>query len=277
MAVLAGAALVLDIAPVLAAAMAPVLLWSRARHGSRARRRDELAPWPGGTMRYLGLTAVDKLRDKQCSRLSIIRAAGTNSKLFYIRVNSRKRKIFIQNLQYNGTMMYTQQEKEQVVFEHFGNLFCNTGSISHTLNWEILNINPENLSHLEDVFSADEVKAAINDLPSDKAPGPDGYIGVFYKSAWEIIKHDIMAAVNFFYNQHDQHLKSVNAAHIELHKHKQSSLFFKLDIAKAFDLVRWDYLQEILQRLGFGPRWRAWVTALLNSGSSAASVNGVRE
>jgi hypothetical protein len=32
----------------------------------------------------------------------------------------------------------------------------------------------------------------------------------------------------------------------ELHIAKHPALFFKLDIAKAFDLVRWDYLQEVL-------------------------------
>jgi hypothetical protein len=55
----------------------------------------------------------------------------------------------------------------------------------HTLNWDILDIIPQNLSHLEDEFSVDEVRAAINDMPSDKAPGPDGYIGIFYKTTWD--------------------------------------------------------------------------------------------
>ena len=32
-------------------------------------------------------------------------------------------------------------------------------------------------------------------------------------------------------------------------------LFMKLDIAKAFDNVRWEYMLEIMERLGFGQRW----------------------
>jgi hypothetical protein len=48
--------------------------------------------------RYLGLIAVDKLRAKQCSRLSVVRAAGTNSKLFLLRVSARRRENFIQDL-----------------------------------------------------------------------------------------------------------------------------------------------------------------------------------
>jgi hypothetical protein len=33
-------------------------------------------------------------------------------------------------------------------------------------------------------------------LPSDKAPGPDGYTGRFYKVCWPIIKRDVMAVIS---------------------------------------------------------------------------------
>jgi hypothetical protein len=39
-----------------------------------------------------------------------------------------------------------------------------------------------------------------------------------------------------------------------LHRSKQPALFLKLDIAKAFDTVRWDFLMEVLVQFGFGPR-----------------------
>jgi hypothetical protein len=32
-------------------------------------------------------------------------------------------------------------------------------------------------------------------MPSDRAPGPDGFTGAFYQSAWPIIKHDILAGL----------------------------------------------------------------------------------
>jgi hypothetical protein len=37
-------------------------------------------------------------------------------------------------------------------------------------------------------FSEEEVKATIMEMPSDKAPGPDGFNGKFFKVFWEIIK-----------------------------------------------------------------------------------------
>ncbi|GJS73046.1 hypothetical protein Tco_0705887, partial [Tanacetum coccineum] len=38
-------------------------------------------------------------------------------------------------------------------------------------------------------------------------------------------------------------------------KRKKQAMFFKVDFAKAYDSVRWDYLLDILQAFGFGPNW----------------------
>lgn len=52
-------------------------------------------------------------------------------------------------------------------------------------------------------------------------------------------------------------------------------LLFKLDIKKAFDSVRWDYLLEVLNHHGFPTRFRDWVSALLSSASSRVLLNGI--
>jgi hypothetical protein len=62
----------------------------------------------------------------------------------------------------------------------------------------------------------------------------------------------------------------------ELHRAGKPTLFLKLDIAKAFDTVRWDYLQEVLHKFGFGHRWRSWVTTLLATSTSSVLLNGAR-
>jgi len=48
----------------------------------------------------------------------------------------------------------------------------------------------------------------------------------------------------------------------------------KLDIAKAFDSVKWDFLMEVLEQFGFQHKWRSWVSALLSSSSTAVLLNG---
>jgi mannosylglycoprotein endo-beta-mannosidase len=59
-----------------------------------------------------------------------------------------------------------------------------------------------------------------------------------------------------------------------LHKMKRPTLFMKLDIQKAFDTINWCYMLEMLQVMGFGPRWREWVSILFQTASSRAILNG---
>lgn len=66
------------------------------------------------------------------------------------------------------------------------------------LNFKVLGITAINLTDLEADITADEVRAAIKELPADRAPGPDGYTGEFYKTAWSIIKDDVLEAIQAF-------------------------------------------------------------------------------
>ena len=61
-----------------------------------------------------------------------------------------------------------------------------------------------------------------------------------------------------------------------MHKLHLPTLFMKLDIHKAFDTVNWSYLLEVLQALGFGARWREWISILFRTASSRALLNGQR-
>jgi hypothetical protein len=48
----------------------------------------------------------------------------------------------------------------------------------------------------------------------------------------------------------------------------------KLDIARAFDSVSWGFLMEVLQKIGFGPRFRELVSLLLATASTRVLLNG---
>lgn len=48
-----------------------------------------------------------------------------------------------------------------------------------------------------------------------------------------------------------------------------------MDISKAFDTVSWEYLIELLEKRGFGARWRNWITLILSSSSSVVLLNGI--
>ncbi|GJX96249.1 RNA-directed DNA polymerase, eukaryota, partial [Tanacetum coccineum] len=58
-------------------------------------------------------------------------------------------------------------------------------------------------------------------------------------------------------------------------KYKNSkALIFKIDFEKAFDSVRWDYLDVVLNNFGFGSKWRGWIQGCLNSALGSILVNG---
>jgi mannosylglycoprotein endo-beta-mannosidase len=50
----------------------------------------------------------------------------------------------------------------------------------------------------------------------------------------------------------------------------------KLDIAKAFDSVKWDYLLEVMQQMGFGSKWCSWVSIFLSTANTSVLLNGAR-
>jgi hypothetical protein len=294
--------------------------------------------------RVIGLAALERSRKKQRARINNLRHGDANTKFFHRKVNTRRRKNFILKLRHNNGWVTTHDDKQKVAQSHFNAAIGRANPRSISFNWDALNLPSPNLDGLDDAFTENEVKEAIMDMPSDKAPGPDGFNGKFFKSCWEIIKGDVMAAMNCFSDLRARNLHWLNTANIVLlpkkdgaeeitdfrpislihgfakivakvlssrlaprmndiisqaqsafiksrsihdnfmfvrnyarwlHRRKKASLLFKLDIRKAFDHVRWDYILELLQRLGFPPRFRDWLMALFSSSSSRVLLNGI--
>jgi hypothetical protein len=60
------------------------------------------------------------------------------------------------------------------------------------------------------------------------------------------------------------------------HRKRVHDLLFKLDIAKAFDSVSWEYLLQMLQHRSFSTRWRNWLSILLSTSASSVRLNGIQ-
>jgi hypothetical protein len=62
----------------------------------------------------------------------------------------------------------------------------------------------------------EELKRVIMESPKEKAPGPDGFIGIFFSTCWEVIKEDLLKVVHHFFIQNQQGLNLLNQALIVL-------------------------------------------------------------
>jgi hypothetical protein len=61
-------------------------------------------------------------------------------------------------------------------------------------------------------------------MPTDKAPGPNGYTGAFFKASWETIKEDITTAINKLFQMNAQGFELMKSANIMLLPKKEDAL-----------------------------------------------------
>lgn len=81
----------------------------------------------------------------------------------------------------------SQEEKLKAAFDFYDELLGTASDREFTIDFEELGLPQLDLLSLEEPF-IEEVWATIQDLPPDKAPGPDRFTGCFYRAWWEIIK-----------------------------------------------------------------------------------------
>nr|GEX00122.1 putative RNA-directed DNA polymerase, eukaryota, reverse transcriptase zinc-binding domain protein [Tanacetum cinerariifolium] len=140
---------------------------------------------------------------------------------------------------------------------------------------------------LESMVTIEEVKRAVWECGSDKAPGPDGPISLIesvYKIIAKVLTNrlvgelgDIVNEVQSTFIANRQILDVpfiVNEAIQWCKKKKKQALIFKVDFKKAYDLVRWDYLDDVLDKFGFRIKWRGWIQNCLRSSRGSILING---
>lgn len=121
-------------------------------------------------------------------------------------------------------MVTSEEDKEAAVWNYFTKLIGSTDSRRNTLNLETFYQPPHELDMLDAPISESEVWETIKNMPLDKSPGPDGFTGRFYRSCWNIIKHDIMAAIGAIHGGDSRQLHLLNAAFMVLIPKKEEAV-----------------------------------------------------
>jgi hypothetical protein len=142
--------------------------------------------------KVIALTVIEQARKKQYARIAHIKEGDANTKFFHLRVNARRRKNHIHRLRNNLAWVTEHEAKEQIVHDHYKSIFGKGEPRLCDFSWDELIFEDPDLRPLGDPFTEEEVKHAIFQMPGDKAPGPDGFTGAFFKRCWDIIKGDVM-------------------------------------------------------------------------------------
>jgi len=82
----------------------------------------------------------------------------------------------------------------------------------------------------------------------------------------QLIRHNQSAFIQS--RQIHENYRAVQLTARLLHRAKIPSALIKIDIAKAFDMVNWRFLLQLLQHLGFSRRWLDWIALILSSAST---------
>jgi hypothetical protein len=100
---------------------------------------------------------------------------------FHLQACHRHTKKHIECLVHHGNVVIDEQQKAEVIFQQFDEIIGNHESHSHGLDFATLGLSVADLSGLDFCFSEDEIWNVIQQLPPDKAPGPDRFTGRFYQ------------------------------------------------------------------------------------------------
>nr|GEX76999.1 RNA-directed DNA polymerase, eukaryota [Tanacetum cinerariifolium] len=198
---------------------------------------------------------VESMEMAQKAKIKWVIEGDENSKYYHGVINKKRSRFAVRGVLADGTWIYASNAVKMEFFEHFKIRFGN----------------PE----------------AVWDCGTDKMPRPDGFTFGYYWRYWSFIEKDVVDAIrpisligsvykiiakilanrlttvlgdlvneiqsafvtdrqtldgSFILNELVQWCKSK----------KKQTMVFKVDFEKAYDSVRWDFLDDVMKKLGFG-------------------------
>nr|GFA96303.1 RNA-directed DNA polymerase, eukaryota [Tanacetum cinerariifolium] len=205
-----------------------------------------------------------------------------NSHFFHGILNKRRKQMSIRGVMKDGVWLDKPDQVKEEFLNHFRDRFARPVENRVSFDMEFLNsLSRAQQKELESIVTREEIKRA------------------------DLVEKDVILAVNYFF-KHGEFSSGCNSSFIALipkipnanmvkdfrpisligrqimdgpfilneimhwcSSKKKQALIFKVDFEKAYDSVRWDFLDEALQKFGFGTKWRLWIQSCLRSSKSS--------
>ncbi|XP_050207714.1 uncharacterized protein LOC126657122 [Mercurialis annua] len=143
------------------------------------------------------ILTTEEIMWKQRSRADWLREGDRNTKFFHNKASNRKKNNFIHRIQDGSGTWKQGKEVFTVVEEYYRQLFTTSYPTNQDRVLACIDsaLTAEQFSDLQRPFSEEEVIAALKQMGSLKAPGPDGMPVLFYNSYWHVVGKDVIACI----------------------------------------------------------------------------------
>ncbi|XP_061993315.1 uncharacterized protein LOC133711169 [Rosa rugosa] len=154
------------------------------------------------TQQIQDLWVLEEIFWQQRSRISWLKLGDNNTKFFHQSATQRRQRNRILRLRNaNGLWLDSDMSIADTFLQYYKQLFSTSGA--RNLADILLLFDPVVTPAMNDNMLApvtlDEVKQAIFELGALKAPGPDGFPGIFYQTYWSIVNSVIHQATTSFF------------------------------------------------------------------------------
>ncbi|KAL5568460.1 hypothetical protein UlMin_025035 [Ulmus minor] len=217
---------------------------------------------------------------KQRSKDTWLKCGDKNSKFFHQKASARRAKNSISGLlDANEKWCDTEQGMTQIIESYFGTLFSSSSpslvEFDRVLDTIDRKVTSQMNDQLDRVFGPEDVKEAI-------------LCNALYKIISKMLANRLRKVMDKIISEEqsafipgrlisDNAIIGFECLHaIKRRKTKKNYMALKLDMEKAYDRVEWDFIQRVMDKLGFSNGWIKKIMACISSVSYSFQFNGQR-
>ncbi|GKV16979.1 hypothetical protein SLEP1_g27539 [Rubroshorea leprosula] len=153
---------------------------------------------------------------QQKSRKVWVAQGDANTRFFHNCVKGRWRRSEMNSIQIKGVQTRDVNKMKEEIACYFEDLYAEEKRVRPRLDGlGFKQLTREDNDTLISPFSEDEIKVAVGECNSSKAPGPDGFNFRFVKSEWDVIKDDVVRFLQEF-QANGKLVRGLNASFIVL-------------------------------------------------------------